>query len=714
MALIGTIRNRFGSVLVGVIAVSLLLFVANDLITPSNSGRGQEQVVGEIAGVEVPYQEFQNRVQQREENHRTSRGESPTENDRARFQQEVWNQFIYDIAFGSELNELGIDVHEEELVDLVQGNHVHAQLRQQFTNEAGMFDKNNLIQYLKFIGQTYDPQQMPVSQADFVRMQVNWQKFEKELPLTRKIEKYNALLSKSAYVTSVEAKNKYMEENSSVTAKLLYVPYLSISDSAVNVRDADLKAYLDKNQKLYARDNATITLDYVVFPVVPSKEDTLVSLDEINALKEGFASAEDDSLFAVAKADNYVPVQYSSLANVPQVIQDNYQDLDTGTVFGPILEESSYKLYKVSGIKEDSVYSARASHILFKAASKSDEDLAVALEDCKKVLREIKDGADFAEMASIHGTDGTRARGGDLGWFTEGAMVTEFNDAVMRATQTGVLPNPVKTDFGYHIIKITGVKTNLNFKIASIDREIIAGEETREEAYQKAATFSADNGTMEEFRAAAQRDSVEVLTSENMRPEDRFLRGAGNSRSTVQWAFQEDTYKGEVSDVGDLEDGYIVATLVKKSEKGTPAVDEVRDQIIAKVRNEKKAEQIKSKLASTSGGLQDKLNAYGTDASILDAPGVTMASGSLPGIGTDPVIVGLVCGMSQGEVSEPVAGANGVVVAEVTATTPATEKEDYTASKSMLLNQAKAKASGGSFEAIKDAANIEDNRVSYF
>ena len=159
----------------------------------------------------------------------------------------------------------------------------------------------------------------------------------------------------------------------------------------------------------------------------------------------------------------------------------------------------------------------------------------------KKVLREIKDGADFAEMASIHGTDGTKDRGGDLGWFKEGAMVPEFNDAVMSASTEGVLSNPIKTDFGYHIIKITGVKTNINYKISTVDREIIAGEETRDIAYRKADIFAGDNTTEEAFNSAVDADSsLTKNISESIKPNDRFLRGAGNARRTIQWAFNEE------------------------------------------------------------------------------------------------------------------------------------------------------------------------------
>lgn len=713
MALIGTIRTKGGTILIVFIAISLLAFVAGDWISSSNSGGNQSQSVGTIGGVEIPYQDFSAKVKEQEDNFISSRGTAPTENDKSQIQEQVWNKYIYDVAFDAEVNELGINVHDEELEDLIQGNHVHAQLQQQFKNEAGAFDKGRLIGWLKTLGTEYDAQRMPFSETDFVNMKNQWIKFEQTLPQTRCIEKYNSLLTKSTFVTTLEAKSKYNADNESVTAKFLYVPYVSILDSTIEVTDTDLQAYLSKNPKQYQKKESTRSIEYVVFPIKASKEDSLLSMDELVDLKEDFIASTNDSLFAKAKADNFVEPIFSSLSNLPQVIQEVYPAVDSGMVFGPMLEGNAYKMYKVTAITEDTVASARASHILFKAASQSDEDLSVALTDCKKVLNEIRNGADFAEMASIHGTDGTKDRGGDLGWFTEGAMVTEFNDAVMAKNGEGLISKPVKTNFGYHIIKVTGAKTYANYKVTSIDREIIAGEETRDLAYRKADVFAGDNTDEVAFNAAIEEDATLIkLVSENIKPQERFLRGAGNARRTIQWAFEDETTVGDVSEVYDLEDGYVVALLTKVSDKGSPSIDDVREAITVKARNIKKAELIKSKL--TAGSLADMQAAYGSDAAVLDANNLTLNSTSIPGVGFDPEMTGYFHSVAQGETSEPIAGENGVVVINVTAKTPAPAKEDLTGEKSSLLNQNVGRASSYSFEAIKSAAEIEDNRVKFF
>jgi peptidyl-prolyl cis-trans isomerase C len=90
------------------------------------------------------------------------------------------------------------------------------------------------------------------------------------------------------------------------------------------------------------------------------------------------------------------------------------------------------------------VQEVRASHILVK-----DEALA---NDLRK---RIEDGADFAELAKEYGTDGTKDNGGDLGWFTKEVMVPAFSDAAF-ALEEGQVSQPVQTQFGWHLIKLTG------------------------------------------------------------------------------------------------------------------------------------------------------------------------------------------------------------------------------------------------------------------
>jgi peptidyl-prolyl cis-trans isomerase C len=89
-----------------------------------------------------------------------------------------------------------------------------------------------------------------------------------------------------------------------------------------------------------------------------------------------------------------------------------------------------------------------ASHILVDTQEKSAE-----------LLKQIQDGAAFAEVAKANSTDGSAASGGDLGWFGTGAMVKPFEDAVIAA-KVGEVAGPIKTDFGWHLILVTETRNS--------------------------------------------------------------------------------------------------------------------------------------------------------------------------------------------------------------------------------------------------------------
>lgn len=88
----------------------------------------------------------------------------------------------------------------------------------------------------------------------------------------------------------------------------------------------------------------------------------------------------------------------------------------------------------------------RASHILVKTE-----------KEAKDILAKINSGENFETLAKKHSTCPSGKKGGDLGWFGKGMMVKEFEDASFSA-KDGDVVGPVKTQFGYHIIKVTGTK----------------------------------------------------------------------------------------------------------------------------------------------------------------------------------------------------------------------------------------------------------------
>ncbi|TGE26609.1 peptidylprolyl isomerase [Hymenobacter metallicola] len=710
MALINTIREK-SSWAVGIVAIGLLLFiVGGDLIGGKNRlFNRNENSVGEIAGEKVDYEAFQAALEQAKQNYISQQGRQPDEQAMGYLRDQAWNQTIYRIAFSKEFEKLGITVSDDELTDMVQGKNIHPSIRQAFTDQqTGQFDRTKVIEYLRNLDK------LPPQAQDA------WRNFEANLPQERMGNKYNNLLKLSTYVTTAEVKQYNENQNTRASIRYLFVPYFSISDSAVKVSDEQLQAYLDKNKGRY-KVEAGRSVEYVSIPVTASVEDSTAVRKQVDELAAQFRTAPNDSLFAKLNTDPEHPYSsaYVSPADMPEKLRQQLP-LTVGQVYGPYAENGLYSIFKVTGQKAGAQAAARASHILIKPEGATPEAKAAALAKAKDVLAKIKGGADFAAMARQYGTDGTTATGGDLGWFTQGRMVPEFEKAVFGATSAGLLPNPVETSFGYHIIKITAPKTSQTYQIAAVQKGIAPSDATREAAYARAQELKGKATDLNSFRAAVAADkTLQKQEAKGLSSDARAVNNLQNARELVRWAYGagqagKETKIGDVSEVYEIGDQYVIAVLTEERAKGTADVASLKQELSAAVRNEEKAKQIMAKLNGKKGTLEQIAAAYGPTAQVKTADNVVLGTGVIQGLGGEPLAVGKAYGVKPGQQSAPFQGEQGVLIVEPVKIEKPTVPTDVKAVRQQLTAQRTARADGAIYEAVKNNANIKDERTKFF
>ena len=262
MALINKIREKSG-VAVTVIAISLILFmVGGDLLGPNSLLGDNKQVVGEIAGKEINIKDFQSRVDGFRQNYEAQSGRSLNEGELAGLRDQAWNQFVVDIAYKKQYDKLGLTVTDDELYDMVQGNHISPSILQAFSDPTtGRFDKNAVINYLKNL------KTLPLEQ------QKSWENFENSLREERTRTKYENMLRLSTYTPKAQAEKEYVAQNTKANLRYLYVPYFSVVDTTIKVTDAQLQDYLSAHKKEY-KGTDTRSIEYVTFPVQPAKDDS--------------------------------------------------------------------------------------------------------------------------------------------------------------------------------------------------------------------------------------------------------------------------------------------------------------------------------------------------------------------------------------------------------------------------------------------------------
>jgi peptidyl-prolyl cis-trans isomerase D len=390
-----------------------------------------------------------------------------------------------------------------------------------------------------------------------------------------------------------------------------------------------------------------------------------------------------------------------------------------GAMVGPFKEGNTYSIHKFEGTDTDSLYTVRASHILIRSDSTmSDSAKTAARTKAQDILNQAKSGADFAMLASQNGTDGTAQNGGDLGSFqNNGAMVKPFESAIFGFSGTGVIPNLVTTDFGYHIVKVTEPKTNTKYKLASINKELQVGELAANEIFQTAENLRASAKTIKDLEAAVKKDNaLTLLNAENLLPNSTNVNTIQNAREIVNWAYSKDAEEGDVADrVFVIGETYVIAALKASADKEDPEAMDFKDAISIKVRNEKKTEKIMAKLGDGKGDLTALSKKYGAGALVETVTDVNFFSGMLNSAGFDPIALGKLFGLKAGQRSKVFTGESGVFVMETTEKTPAPAITDYTTFKQQVEQRTGMGRMGMIGEQIlRENAKIVDNRAKLF
>jgi foldase protein PrsA len=211
----------------------------------------------------------------------------------------------------------------------------------------------------------------------------------------------------------------------------------------------------------------------------------------------------------VTQADmDRVYEQYRKTAPTPQVFDD--YEKQVGKQFIMMQLEPRVIMVKlgekISQVSDDELEEIRASHILVRVDSSGPDAAAkdkAAKDKIEKALAEIKEGKDFAEVAKQYSEDpGTAQNGGDLGVFGRGRMVKEFEDAAFAA-KVGEVVGPIKTTYGYHLIKVTERHP------ASEMDPITRGQKHDDAILQK--TRSAVNAWLADYRKSAKVDKYKLI-----------------------------------------------------------------------------------------------------------------------------------------------------------------------------------------------------------
>ncbi|UTD16300.1 peptidylprolyl isomerase [Tenacibaculum mesophilum] len=702
MAILSKIRER-SMFLILVIGLALFAFVLDPSTISDFFSASKVNEIGEVNGEAISRQEFAEAL----EAYKAQTGNSMSEMQAAKA---VWNNLIRQKIYKKQLEEAGITVGDVDILNALYETPV-VQNDARFQT-SGIFDKNKLKEHLATIKEENGQEWAA------------WQNYMASIKSNIEKTTYDNLVAAGLGASLKEGESRYLTENTKVSGRYVYVPYTTIADSLVTLKKSDIQNYINEHQDAFQVE-ASRDINFVKFNIEPSAKDE-------EAIKANVAKLIDDSVVnntpvkGLKNTTNYnefleendsdlrLDNSYKFKIQVPQVIAEEVFNGNEGDVFGPYKDAGFFKLSKITEVKQ-LPDSAKASHILIPFVGSASADATVvqtegeAKKTADSLLAVVKaDKSKFADLAKKMSSDqGSAEKGGFYDWFAYNRMVPSFRDFVFEGKEGDM--GVVKTQFGFHVIKIDGQK---NFqpvvKLATFGRKIEASEETENAVFQNAETLALELANGKAFEEAVKEKNLTSLPAVGLKSLDENVPGVGNERQIITWAFEPETEEGSYKRF-DVEGGYIVAVLTAKTAKGLTPVDKAITSVRPILTNERKAKMIEDKM---SGATLEEI-AKSVNQSVRAATDVNLQSPTISGVGFEPKVVGAMMNAKENKVVKNVAGDKGVFAFVVEKREEPTALPNYDTYRKRIVAERQNKTFQ-MYEAVKKASEIKDNMSSFY
>jgi peptidyl-prolyl cis-trans isomerase D len=720
MAILSKIRDR-SMFLILIVGLALFAFVLDPSSIQQFFSSTKVNSIGEVNGESIDREEFARQV----EAYKTQSGGRATQMQAVNA---VWNNILSEKIFQSQLDKAGIVVGEKDIWEAMVAL-PDIQNSALFKNEVNLFDEEKLKEYIANMKDE--------AEAGNTQTWLNWLSTEKSIKENLERRAYSSLVTAGLGASLKEGEREFEFNNTKIDAKYVFVPYSSIPDSLGIVSKDKIQSYLEENSKRF-KSEATRSLQYIKFDILPSDADDA----EVKKIVESYIDDREEYSNAAKatvkieglkntsnyedfindnKSDLSIDNSYKFKNQISASISDAIFEASVGDVVGPYKNSGYYKISKIVETLKlpDSV---KSSHIIVPFAgttrsvsSKTRDEAKKTIDSIFKLVRYSK--TKFAKIADEVNTDGTKGKGGDIGWVRKDQAFSagfdkDFADFIYKNKAGSI--KVVETAFGFHVIRI-GEQTKLQdvVRLATFSRLIEASEETENTIFEQAETLASNLSDGKKISDLAKDSNYKIKSALNLKILAENIPGLNNQRQIVTWAYDNERELNDSKrfDVDvDGKRGYAVVVLNGKTEKGGLVLS---SEILLKIRpelvNKKKAALIKEKM---SGVTLEEI-AKNSNTTVRSTSLVTLASPLLSGVGNEPKIVGAMSTLKLDEVSDEIEGEKGVFVVMVTKRIAATELDNYNTFRNKIVGKLKAR-SYQLYEVLQEAADVKDNRSKFF
>ena len=660
MAVLETIRVKFGILITVLIAVALLSFIIDPSTLQSvSSSMSSKYDVGEIDGKSVSYMDFQADVDKFTAINEIVTGSSvQNEQQQIQVRNAAWQSLVDKYLFVKNAKKAGLNVGEEEMLAIISGEMDSPVFTQNpaFCDENGNFSKEMLLDFISYL-----------NSDETGRLKLYWNYLQESAMTQQFYAKYMSLFTQSNITNALMLTEKIAENNNTFDVEFVMVPYSYPKDTTIVVSDKEIKAYYDAHKKFY-KQQASRDIEYVVFEVVPSTEDISAANQAIIDVYDEFKAAENMKSFLLANSDRQFDNHWyksGELNTVAKVVND-YVFGEKATVSEVLSEDN--KFYAVRVLETANV----PEQVYVKYVPAASENVDSLLN--------------VAEAQWIPQTPGYE----DVMVAKKGSKVT-VNGLVFQVLDT---KDAVERK-----------------KVAILEKGAVAGKETVNGFYAKANTLATKSaGKYENFQKALTEEGLYAHPVNKMLESADRLGSVENTKEVTRWAFE--AKEGQVSNIITVNNNYfIIAALKGIHKEGYTPVAEVSSQISNLLYNKKAGEKKAAEVAEKIAGLEDL-------AAVAEALGKTVSTkegvafSSLTSQGLDPKFIGAASVAEDGKVCGPVVGNVGVYVYKVTGRdTGAFFTEDDAKNRDAQMTQY---ATQMVVPTMMDDADVKDNRARFF
>ena len=653
MAVLETIRVKFGILITVLIAIALLSFIIDPSTLQSVSSMSSKYDVGEVDGKSISYTDFQAEIEKittiSEMNGNPVQGEEAL----AMVRQQAWQQFINDYLFIPSAKAAGFNVGEEEMYQLVSGEMYSALLMQMF---QGQLNKEVLMQI-----------EADVEADETGRMRLFWDNLLKAVNTDQFYSKYQSLLVKSSFNNALALAEQIKDNNNTFDVEFVVVPFGFAKDTTIVVSDKEIKEYYNANKEQF-KQIASRDIEYIVIDIVPSADDVVAANNAIAAVYEDFKTAENVRNFLLSKSDRQLDKKWYKEGDLKAVSADVDAFVATAKVgdVSPIFQNGN-SFYAVK-VMETANVPERVEVKYVQAGEGAEELLATA------------------EPQWVSQMDGFE----DLMTTPKGQTVT-INGLLFQVVD---VENPVAKK-----------------RVAILEKTAQPSDATRSACYAKAnSVASKAGGKLEGFQKAVEEDGLYAHPYNRMPESANRLGSVEHTKEVTRWAFEAKA--GQVSSIISIDNKYYVVAALKGTHKeGFAPVEEVASRIESVLYQEKLAEKKTAEVAQKVEGLTDLAavaEALGTTVSSKE--GVTFASFTSTGL--DNKFIGAASVAEVGALNGPIQGNTGVYVYTVTDRSEgAFFTEDDAANREQQMSYTSLQML---LPVMMDEAEVKDNTARFY